>query len=827
MIKKILIIFSALTVIAIKLFGEKLPYINVSQNIFLYASLVMFAGSLIFSGNRGRTIVFIISLSACLTSILPIKIFSENLGQFTLTFAFISLLSANHLDLKKTFSMVSRGYRLLIKNAASHFWTYTAVIISLLIILAYKQTLNGYFEGDEWIFFRTFREAATSPFWFVQGFIQTYTNHHPILHAAPVSNMLYVMQYRLFALNFEPYIIQSIITHILVSLSLVYFTYQLTGRKVFSASAGVLFALVGSHAQAVTWTLAALYTENSLLFSLLSLSLLLKYSNSFNKKTLYISAAFLALALLSKETAIASAILYPALYLMFVPSSKRSLRKDLFPYCAALLAFIVSQLAFRTDSTLFKDFKIGDFLFSYILLASKSFSQALFTSQSLLNLTQGITDMQFPYFNLEKTVRGTNYLAFTQGAGLEFTSHIVTLLTLIPLYFAARPKKWCQTRKVAALFYFLSIIPIALITLQFPWWKYQSIVDSRHLYSITPAIVLLFLIAFDNIATYIHEKSSLSKRYIFIFLVGIACLWQMSLLKNFIHNLHTDMSLPDRAKIVSAIQHTITKPQNRMVIYTESNKTFYGFAELILPFQTPFSQVAPLLFDKRNHPLGLPYPKEFFDQKFLSNAGIISQGYYEKDGYGLGYFLDKNKLTREVEKNQIPLNAIYGFLYNADSHNVQDISPELRQDIKTKLDSRTQFMGWSRFVDASSELSFLFEPTWNLNSTSNHIEISQRPGRIMTIDIFHPQDGDVFSAFVENSMVNGEEVGTSYTSDQLLPDLDKSHITYIPNANPNILFTVAGNNRTFYKFEIFDKELSHLIFRTMEFIDDNNDAILL
>lgn len=97
----------------------------------------------------------------------------------------------------------------------------------------------------------------------------------------------------------------------------------------------------------------------------------------------------------------------------------------------------------------------------------------------------------------------------------------------------------------------------------------------------------------------------------------------------------------------------------------------------------------------------------------------------------------------------------------------------------------------------------------------------------MTIDIFHPQEGDVFSAFVENSMVNGEEVGTSYTSDQLLPDLDKSHITYIPNANPNILFTVAGNNRTFYKFEIFDKELSHLIFRTMEFIDDNNDAILL
>lgn len=489
--------------------------------------------------------------------------------------------------------------------------------------------------------------------------------------------------------------------------------------------------------------------------------------------------------------------------------------------------FIVSQYAFRSDSSLFKDFKMGDFLFSYILLASKSFSQAIFSSQSLLNLIQSITDMQFPYFNLEKAVRGTNYLAFTQGAGLEFTSHIVTLLTLIPLYFVARPKKWCQTRKVAALFYFLSIVPISFITLQFPWWKYQSIVDSRHLYSVTPAIVLIFLIAFDNIATYISEKSGISKNYFFIFLVAITCFWQVNLLSRFIQNLHTDMSLPDRAKIVSTIQGTIRNPQKRMVIYSESNKTFYGFAELILPFQTPFSQITPLLFDKRNHPHGLTYPREFFDQKFLSNAGMTSQGYYEKDSYGLGYFLDKNKLTREVEKNQLPLTAIYGFLYNADNHSVDDISSKLRQEIKMKIDSRTQFKGWLRFIDNSSELSFLHDPSWILNSTSDHIELKKGSEYIFILNIVKPQKNETLSSFVENSNINGNRIGSSYTSQQIITDLDKPRLAFVPNVQQNILFTVSGNNNQFYKFEIFNRDLFNQIIRTMEFIDDQKDILLL
>jgi hypothetical protein len=461
------------------------------------------------------------------------------------------------------------------------------------------------------------------------------------------------------------------------------------------------------------------------------------------------------------------------------------------------------------------------------MLSSKAVSQSLLPNPTILHLSESITDSQFPYFNQEKKVRGTNYLMFIQTAAIEFMSHIMTLILIIILYFLVRKKKDYKLFLIAIILFFSNTLPLSFIFFKFPFWKYQASIDSRHLYSVLPALIIFIVIAIENISEFTKKNLHLSENVVLSLITILILINQFSLLHSNLITRQEDISLPERKMIVSSMQKAINYPPKQMIIYTTSNKSFYGFAAFILPFQTAFSQVLPVIFDQNNHPHGQKYPSSFFQPNFIGDNGLVSEGYTQEGGYGLGYFLDLHKVIKLYESQNLSLNSFYAFSFNGDTGNLENITLKTRAEIKKQLNSRKIFSTWKRHGSEKDYFSFQTSPDWTVLKNKNEYTVLEKGGRIMSIQLLNLSLNQTFSDFVAKQRVNNKIINNAYTFKSVPLDLDLPRFVIYPINNENIYFTTAGNGLKVYRFDIYNKEKADQIIRTMEFIDQKGENISL
>lgn len=703
--------------------------------------------------------------------------------------------------------------------------------VFVICLLWYWPSWRSYFEGDEWVYFRGFHEAVQSPVWFIEGLLSTFNLSQHILHAAPITSMLFVIQYHLFQLNFHWYLLQSLITHVAVALSVGWFMYEFTYSKKWGYLSAVLFAAASSGVQAVTWILTALHTQNALLFGFVGLSLLLRSLRLKTPGRTGIWAyALLVCALFSKETA----LMFVGLYLFFVLKTVRKtdiqkIRFHVFGFSVMSVLFAITQFGFRQNSGSALTIPPAmEYLFHLITLSLKAFAQTVFTSPIPLRITEWITAMQFPYFNQEQSVRGTNYLMFTQIAGTEFVSYILGLILIGIVYFIVRERVYRKHAILGVVMFILGAIPISFISLRFPWWKYQAVVDSRHLYSLMPSMVIFVIIGLVRLELWskTHHKIWLRLLPAMVFVALLAS--QFLLVRDFIVSQQKDIFLPERKTVVHVMQKTILKPPKKMVIFTQSDRTFYGFAQLLLPFQTAFSQVLPVIFDKTNHPGGHPYPPSFFKPDFIGNAGLASEGYEEEDGYGLGYFLSFNELIKTIERYRLPVNAVYAFSFESEKGIVSDISQNIREKITKKLASRKIFNNWTRYGSKKDKFSFQVNPKWRVTKDEDTYKITSPNGPIADITVLPPPTNTQFANYISDLVVeDSTPIGADFVLFARDVDLDGTRNFVTLNNYSDRTYTVAGNNDMFYRLLIYDKDTTDLIIRTMEFMDSDTDPISL
>ncbi len=708
----------------------------------------------------------------------------------------------------------------------------TVCVVTLVVIGTYYQSLFSYFEGDEWVYFRNYRYAIVTPLWFIQGLFEIFRRGIlPGEHLVPISNMIYVWQYKLFGLSFTPYIVQSLVTHAIVSLLYGKVIFELTHRRLYAFLAAVLFAGWAAHAQAVTWTLAAVLAENALLFTLISVIFLLKYLKLARHKYLWFSAISLLIGIFNKETVFTYALLLPVVLAASLFRQKRKLAdiaKSLLPFFVVLTIAIALQFAYRTRTNVAqKDLSVSGFAYRYITLTSKMLAQSFVQPSTLINWSKSFTEAQFPYFNQEKEVQGTTYNLFTQTVGPEFFSHIVTLGLIIIGIILLNDRKNLWMKAMAVIVFLVGALPISLIPLNFPWWQYQGIVDSRHMYHTSPAIIILIILALEKFVTYIPDKAKHQKELVWIVLITTILFFQATAVRGVIVKQQEDTYLSSRREIIEQMGKQIKKPPKKMIIYTKSDTSFYGFAAYILPFQTAFSQVVPVIFDQVHHPNGHKYPESFYKYNFLASDGLASEGYAEDGEYAIGYFLDLNKVIKTMEKERLDLGSIFAFRYESGGQKLVNITDEIRNEIQVRMKARKIFTGWKRQGSMGDYMSFQTNPSWTVTHENQTYYVTNNSNQVMDIQIISPLKGQQFSDFISSYVIENEPIGNEFIMFAKNLDLDIPHNFVQPNQHSEVLFSVAGNSLMFYKINIYDSDLSELIIRTMEYKDSLNDPISL
>lgn len=850
LMKKLVVFLTfCVSLLILYFFGDRVPYLNlVYLDVVKFLSLLL----LFLLGHHSK----FAKNSICLTFFIffVAGFFNKQYEPVYLGFAFLFLDQNFFITLADKLKFEKKY---LVKIYNDSFLLLASLFIVISVLIAYSAVFNSYFEGDEWYFLRRATPKLESSVWYVQGFMSAFFNRDTTYpHVIPVADNYQYAQFKLFGLHFEYYVLASLMFHSINSILVFYLLFQLTNSRRASLASGLLFAVTATHAQGVTWVSATINVEPALAFGLLSLIFFKKYLNALSVKKRnsifsfnysFISMFFLLLSLWSKETSVMFLVMLPLLYIVDQKKSLLNFLLEVKSYSAVFLLFIFTQALriFDTSASgslslvgytpwsykavfLWEKYEISLLLFRLFSFSLKGLAQSIFSSSYLLSLGVWLTDMQFPYFNLEKSVRGTNYLMFIQSAMPELISYILGLGVLTVLILLMKKSQYSIIIKTFSVVYISALVPIVMITVKFPWWGYSSIIDERHFYHLTFITVFFQICCLLYLAKSLFNSKS-TQNFFFWVLLSLIFYFNISSLHERILNQQETTLMSDRKLIVNTLQNDIVPVPKKLIIYTTSNKSFYGFGQWMLPFQTAFSHMLPVLFSKVYNPHGVDYPASFFTDEYLAGSkdGLVTQGFHEDGDYGLGYFLELKPLIKFLEHNGYDESLVYAYDYDGDTHTFENQTNDIRKEIATLLGSRSKFKNWLRVGSLENMLSFQVNPSWRFDEYDSGYKIFDGNGYLIaTIEIFDNDLNQQFSLFVTNYIkTTYPNTEKTYLTKTFPLDLDTERLIYVPEDEVDSWFFVAGNNLKFYKMKVFQKDIFEEMLRTFEFIDNDYDVI--
>ena len=413
----------------------------------------------------------------------------------------------------------------------------------------------------------------------------------------------------------------------------------------------------------------------------------------------------------------------------------------------------------------------------------------------------------------------------------ELVSYLFGVIFVFLILYLYKKSQLKSQMRFILLSFLLAVIPILLITIKFEWWGYTSIIDERHFYHFSFLTLTLLVLFLNEFSKFAEKKLKMKKNSIFILASVLLLLINTRSIEAKIIEQQKTTSSEVRRMIVKTLQENISTVETKMIIYSISNKSYYGFASLMLPFQTPFYGMLPVLFSENTHNQGLRYPDSFYSDAYQASSSgtLASQGYFEDEQYGLGYFLDEVSLVKALEKNMYTQDSIFAFTFDGETHTFVDTTNTFRKKIEKKLEERSIFENWIRYGSESDYLSFQADPSWSVQKdTKKYVVQNEKNKIILQIEAFDNELNIQFSLFVREYLEDVYELeDAAYETKTIQPDLDIQKIVYFNSSVPNVIFLVAGNNLQFYKITIFDVESADLVLRTFEFIDDAYDTISL
>ena len=560
---------------------------------------------------------------------------------------------------------------------------FPAVFLFLVIVLTYWDLPKTFFQQDEWLTFGRMilretaggaRDVLLYPFFGGKG------------HFTPLAYYQLYLQFKFFGLSFEPIVYISIVTHVVNSLLLFYFTYLLLRNKFLAFCSSLFFAVESISNQAVTWIGASTNTQGAVLFLLLSLIFILKYLQNNQKRSYYIALVFFFIGLLFKETILFFFILAPFMWILFgQKKGRRNFYSFLKPLIISGFVYVLMRvfLLFVSFVNIVQSSKINSLPFTFdivrlILLPFKILPQSIFPQQYLINISDIATFYFFPqYVSQEGFVNPYFSQTVVFGQVIPLLSIPILLIGFIFYKLLFRRKEVILSKIVvfSLAFIMLSSLPLGFIfgdVGSFP------IYESRHLHVAAIGVSIFLVVGLYGVVKFFLKRSKYIPLVLFVVLTPIL-LTHLILTRMEIDRL-VRISIPRKSILQSIITSYPRLPQ-KIVFYTESDTAYYGMPieEKALPAQINFGLILLVWYQKNEN-----FPPCLFDFN-PQTFHMLAQRYTECDGRGFGYFRDYDKLISAIKENNLSFDNIIAYSWHGKTGELQDITEQIKIKIREDI----------------------------------------------------------------------------------------------------------------------------------------------
>lgn len=561
----------------------------------------------------------------------------------------------------------------IIKN---HFDIFVLLFYSLLSIITFWKLPSTFFQQDEWAIFgyHLYWDKANLS-WFERLF-----TYEQFTHITPLSNFFGYLQNKIFGLNFPYYAHFSIFIHLFNAFLVFYLGKLIFKRKLMGFIVGVIFLIDSIPHKAITWTATTMGTAGSVLFILISLIFLTKYTLYSSKRGyILLSIFFFLISLGFSESSLFMLLFIPIFWLTFNGiKDLKKFSKILFPIVGAGIIYVFPRIILtiiNSNNTIMPEGlnppALGSYIYRVFTLPLKAVAQSIVPADYVIKLANKLILFGYPdYFAV-----GGNINPFvSQTIGSDLISYVIAIFIFsicLFLYIFAKKNKL----KTEGKLFLISIIFISLSSLPFIFIPglpgYFSLFDGRYLYltNIFKSILLLDIF----LVIYFIGKKKILYFCLFIFLL-------FSLINIVRINKDIEIEVKQgilRQSILSRVQQMYPEIPKKVIVYTQSDTSYYGLplTEPIMPFQSGFGQTLLLWYYKK----GEDFPTCFFRGEFLYQ--ITEEGYRECDGRGFGYFRKLDNLKKAYKENKLTKENIIAFSYISSANSLIDITKEIQEKL--------------------------------------------------------------------------------------------------------------------------------------------------
>jgi len=517
------------------------------------------------------------------------------------------------------------------------------LVLLSVVILTYPKVPLIFFQQDEWYSFGTKILLGWDLIFyrFTEGDIN---------HFVPLGNLISLITFYLFKLNFVGYNLIGLSIHLLNG-----FLLFLLGKKIFrnvltAFLSSILFLTFSSAGELVMWPLVSLNTL-SLTLGLLGWYLLID-ERSLKRPlvTAFLVALLITLAVLIIEYSAGLWIFLPVVFL--VNSSKLNFKKVVI-FLGPLILFGLGYLFLRLPNSGVASANMS-YLLTKILSTSLAYVGQLFISEPMINLLRLFTDIR-PFLLAEDKL---------------FTVNMVLggLIILGGLILAKKTKVVFNPLVLSVALILSSAIPYLFI----PGSADQFLLYPERYFYFGLAGAALFLGSLWGISK--HSQYRLFRGLMIIvvslyLLIGVGGNWQKQ------ESLYQEGII--RKNILQTIKNDYPQLPPRTIFYLTSNKSFYGLPEDIRtsPFQSGLGQTLLVWYHSTEN-----FPQDFFQNRFLWE--ITDQGYKQIRDRGFGYFYDFDFLAQTIKEQKLPLESVLAFEYDHQSNNLTNTSKQIRQRLE-------------------------------------------------------------------------------------------------------------------------------------------------
>jgi hypothetical protein len=462
-----------------------------------------------------------------------------------------------------------------------------------------------------------------------------------------------------------------------VTVFLVYLvSSKILSNKVLSIYSSLLFALLDSSHQATTWIATSINTHGASIFGFLSLfcfQVFLEKKRRSQTYYFFLSLFLLLSSLLFKEITIGLPFVF--LLLLFLRRKVMD-RKQIWKYAVFIMLFlcfytcgrmlmIQSQRSFSEETLVTESQSSLDIFSNLFTFPAKIFSQSLVPiPQLLMSATSLSTILPDALTGIPGT---TSFDLFTQRIMLQLINWAIFIGSCYVLFSYYKRYGRNAIFDTMLLGVFFVTINSVIYILSPGRGSDIPVVDSRNIYF--PSFgAIIFLVAFFE---YMSEKY---KKFTMCLLALIVLLNTFWLSKEILALVAEGTQ---RKFIVETILSEYPKLPDKVLFYTESDRSYYGLpeSEKIFPFQVNFGYILLTSY----------LPIENYAWEFVELGGYLydikAQGYKEINGKGFGYFRDINLLKAVIKSNNLPLESVISYSYAPTEGGLKNTTTEVRRKL--------------------------------------------------------------------------------------------------------------------------------------------------